>query len=215
MSKANAFNVSQYKPDVFFSSNPPCVTEILANRKFFICGAGGLGSNVAITLARAGAGCLYIADFDRVEPSNLNRQQYYRDQVGKFKVDALEENLLRINPFLRIIKIFEKITSDNCGRLIPQDADVIFECFDKAETKAMLASFCLRERPAVPLITVSGTAGMGDSSEIKIKKGVGKLWIVGDGKTEMNRVNGTIASRVAQVAAMQAHIGICLVLGLE
>jgi sulfur carrier protein ThiS adenylyltransferase len=199
----------------FFSSNPPGVTAQLLAKRVFIAGAGGLGSNVAISLVRAGVADLTIVDFDRVEPSNLNRQQYFRDQVGMLKVEALKENLLRINPDLKIKTIPEKITSSNCGVIIPASAGIIFECFDRAEAKAMIAGFCMRKRSGIPVITVSGLAGTGKCETIKVRKGPGNLWIIGDLKTEMNPGNGTISSRVAYTAALQAHTGIRIMLGLE
>jgi sulfur carrier protein ThiS adenylyltransferase len=199
----------------FFSSNPPGVTEQLRKKCVFIAGAGGLGSNVAISLVRAGVTDLTVADFDRVEPSNLNRQQYFRDQVGMLKVDALKENLLRINPDLKIKTVCEKITPLNCESIIPVSAEIIFECFDKADCKAFLASFCIGKRTPIPLVLVSGLAGLGDCGSIKVRKGPGNSWIVGDLKTEMNPDNGTISSRVAYAAALQAHTGIRILLGLE
>lgn len=199
----------------FFSSNPPGVTAQLREKRVFVAGAGGLGSNVAISLVRAGVSDLTVADFDRVEPSNLNRQQYFRDQVGMLKVDALKENLLRINPDLKIKTISEKITFSNCDVIISASAEIIFECFDRAEAKAMIASFCMKKRPGIPVITVSGLAGTGDCKTIKVRKRHPNLWIVGDLKTEMNPDNGTISSRVAFTAALQAHTGIRIMLGIE
>jgi sulfur carrier protein ThiS adenylyltransferase len=201
--------------DQFFSSNPPGVTEQLREKRVFIAGAGGLGSNVAISLVRAGVTDLTIADFDRVEPSNLNRQQYFRDQVGMLKVDALTENLLRINPDLKIKTVCEKITPLNCKVIISASAEIIFECFDSAEAKAMITGFCMKKRPGIPVIAVSGLAGTGKCGTIKVRKGPANLWIVGDLKTEMNSGNGTISSRVAYAAALQAHTGIRIMLGLE
>jgi sulfur carrier protein ThiS adenylyltransferase len=199
----------------FFASNPPGATEQLRQKRVFIAGAGGLGSNVAVSLVRAGVIDLTIVDFDFVEPSNLNRQQYFRDQVGMLKVDALKENLLRINPELKIITVPEKITSLNCEYIIPASAEIIFECFDRAEAKAMIAGFCMKKRSGIPIITVSGLAGTGKCETIKVRKGPGSLWIVGDLKSEMNPNNGTISTRVAYTAALQAHTGIRIMLGLD
>ena len=199
----------------FFSSNPPGVTEILKGKSVFVAGAGGLGSNVCVMLARAGIGHIIVIDFDLVEASNLNRQQYFRDQVGMPKVTALKENLLRINPELMIDAVEQKLSADNCKELIPEKIDLIFECFDSAAAKAMLASFALSERPGIPAIAVSGVAGLGPCEDIRINRGPGQLYIVGDGTSEMNAETGTIASRVAQVSAVQAHIGIRLLLELK
>ncbi len=203
------------KIPISFSSNPPGVTAQLREKRVFIAGAGGLGSNVAIFLVRAGVADLTVADFDSVEPSNLNRQQYFRDQVGMLKVDALKETLLRINPDLKIKTISQKITPANCKSIISASAEIIFECFDRAEAKAMITGFCMKKRPEIPVIAVSGLAGIGKCGIIKVRKGPANLWIVGDLKTEMNPENGTISSRVAYTAALQAHTGIRIMLGLE
>ncbi len=201
--------------DKYFTSNPPGVTEKLRKKSAFIAGAGGLGSNVAIALVRAGVGSLTIVDFDKVEPSNLNRQQYYRDQVGMMKVEALRMNLARIDPGLDIRTVREKITPDNIDAIIPASADIIFECFDKAEAKAMFANFCLAKLPKIPLVLVSGLAGLAACDSIGVRKGLGSSWIVGDCENEMNPENGTISSRVAFTAALQAHTGIRILLGLD
>lgn len=199
----------------YFSSNPPGTTEKLQTKHVLIAGAGGLGSNVAIALARAGIGSMTVVDYDKVEPSNLNRQQFFRDQIGMMKVDALRMNLARINPDLKIKTVCEKIVPGNCDVIISASAEIIFECFDNAEAKAMLASFCLLKRAKIPLVTVSGLAGLGSCDSIKVRKGPRNSWIVGDGKAEMNPENGTISSRVAFAAALQAHTGIRILLGLE
>ncbi|MFA7230561.1 MAG: sulfur carrier protein ThiS adenylyltransferase ThiF [Victivallaceae bacterium] len=200
--------------NTFFSSNPPGVTEALRKKSVFVAGAGGLGSNVCFMLVRTGIENITVIDFDVVEPSNLNRQQYFRDQVGMPKVVALKENLLRINPDLKINAIQQKLTAENCRALVPADVDLIFECFDQAEAKAMLAAFALSFRPEVPTIAVSGLAGLGPCEDITVTRGIGQLYIVGDGVSEMNSETGTIASRVMQVSAMQAHLGLRLLLDL-
>jgi sulfur carrier protein ThiS adenylyltransferase len=200
--------------DNIFSSNPPGVTEILRDKTVFVAGAGGLGSNVCIMLARAGIGHIIVVDFDCVEASNLNRQQYFRDQIGMPKVTALKENLLRINSELEINTVEAKLSAGNCEELIPEKTDLIFECFDSAAAKAMLTGFALSARPEVPVIAVSGVAGVGPCEDISIKRGPGKLYIVGDGISETDPETGTISSRVSQVAAIQAHTGIRLLLGM-
>ncbi len=196
----------------FFSSNPPELTGKLQNKHFFIAGAGGLGSNVALMLVRAGANRLTIIDFDRIDPQNINRQFYFRDQVGKVKVEALKENLLRINPEIEIDIINTKLTSENCDEIIPETPNIIIECFDEAENKAMLVSFCLKHRPEIPAITVSGLAGDGLLETIKVSSGPGKLQIIGDGVTEVSPQTGTISTRVMYAASIQAHMAIKIVL---
>ena len=104
-----------------------------------IAGLGGLGSNVAFALARLGVGHLHLIDFDRVDLTNLNRQQYLLRHVGMYKTDALKEQLLQINPYLDITTDCVKVTSENLKTLFA-DADIICEAFDNAETKAMFVN---------------------------------------------------------------------------
>jgi len=202
------------KPNIF-SSNPPGLEKILAAKHVFVAGAGGLGSNAAMLLTRAGTGALTIVDFDKVEPSNLNRQFYFLDQLGRPKVDALRENLLRISPSIRITALQEKISESNCGKIMSGNYDLILECFDKAECKAMIASHVLANMPDIPLITVSGLAGAGPSENLVVSRGPGRMYVIGDRVSEMNPATGTVSSRVMVAAAMQAHLGIRILCGLE
>ena len=192
----------------FFSANPPKLTKKLKGRHIFIAGAGGLGSNVAMLLVKAGANKLTIIDFDKIEPANINRQFYFRDQVGLIKVDALKENLLRINPDINIKVNNIKLTPENCDEVISEKPDIILECFDRAESKAMLVAYCLKNRPEVPTITVSGLAGDGPLDTIKVSKGPEKLQIIGDGVTEVSPQTGTLSSRVMYAVSIQAHLAI-------
>lgn len=198
----------------YFSSNPPGLTEALTGKHFFIAGAGGLGSNVAMMLVRAGVKTLTIMDYDKIEEANINRQFYFRDQVGRIKVDALKENLLRINPNIRISVKQAKITAENARNLIPENSDIILECFDCAISKAMLAEFCLKNFPKKPIISVSGLAGTGHLETIKVNKGPGNLLIIGDGKSEAAPETGTLSSRVMFAASIQAHLAIRIVSGI-
>ncbi|MGA2094465.1 MAG: sulfur carrier protein ThiS adenylyltransferase ThiF, partial [Sedimentisphaerales bacterium] len=150
-----------------------------------IAGLGGLGSNVAAALARSGVGKLIIADFDNVEQSNLNRQHYFTDQLGRPKVDCMLENLRRINP--RVEVVGHKVTLD--ANNIPQifaDAAVIAECFDAATTKQMLVETVLVKMGGVKIVSVSGLGGYGKSNEIKTKRVSPRLVLVGDGLTAID-----------------------------
>ena len=104
-----------------------------------ICGLGGLGSNIAVALARAGVGKLILIDFDKVDISNLHRQQYQADQIGLYKTEALTETLKRIAPYVEIVSHSVRMTEENFQELL-QDADIICEAFDDAEAKAMLVN---------------------------------------------------------------------------
>ena len=199
--------------DEFFAANPPGISRILRRKTAFIAGAGGLGSNVAIMLARAGLGALAVADFDNVSPSNMNRQQFTRAQMGMPKTKALAENIRAISPELRFTEINKRLEAGNLEELIPA-ADIIFGCFDRPSCKAELVRFCLSRLPETPLIAVSGLAGMGPVSELKIVQRTPNFYLVGDESSDVGSGVGTISSRVILVAAMQAHVGLRLLCGL-
>ena len=97
-----------------------------------ICGLGGLGSNIAIALARAGVGKLRLIDFDRVDITNLHRQQYKAVQIGDCKADSLASNLREISPYTEVEIVTDKITEENFVALL-KGADIICEAFDSAE----------------------------------------------------------------------------------
>jgi sulfur carrier protein ThiS adenylyltransferase len=196
----------------YFSANPPGLIEKLKSKYLFIAGAGGLGSNVAMMLVRAGLLNISVVDFDVIESSNINRQFYFRDQINQPKVYALKDNLLRINPNVNINAIEERITEENIDKIIPQETDILLECFDCAVSKAMFARFALKNYPEVPTITVSGLAGVHSLDLIKKKSGPGKLIIIGDCRNEATIENGTLSSRVMYAASMQAHEAIRLLM---
>jgi sulfur carrier protein ThiS adenylyltransferase len=188
----------------YFSRRDPAVLDILRRSSVGIAGAGGLGSNVAISLARAGVGRLVIADFDRIEPSNLNRQQYYVDQVGRVKVEALRENLLRVNPF-SVYEIHNiRITRRNAAGIF-RSVDVLVEAFDKAGAKEMLIEACLGRFPGRPIVAASGLAGYGKNRKLRARR-LGNLYICGDEESRCPAGVSPMAPRVGIVANMQANL---------
>ena len=169
-----------------------------------ICGLGGLGSNIAIALARAGIGKLILIDFDRVDITNLHRQQYKADQIGMYKTDALADNLREIAPYIELEAHTERITEENAVTLL-KDADIICEAFDDAECKAMLTNTILSELPDKYLVAASGMAGMGVTNSIKTRRITSKFYLCGDETSEVSDGIGLVAPRVALCAAHQAH----------
>ena len=119
------------------------IQERLNKGRVAISGLGGLGSNVASALARIGVGHLHLIDFDRVDLTNLNRQQYFMRHVGRYKTDALREQLLEINPYLDIRTDCVRVREENIKELFAED-DIICEAFDVPENKAMLVNGVLR-----------------------------------------------------------------------
>lgn len=194
----------------FFSRHPLAVIPILKKAKIGIAGAGGLGSNVAVALARSGVGKLVIADFDRVEPHNLNRQQYFVDQIGEYKVVALEQNLARINPFSDYEVHAVSLDAGNIP-LIYGDVDIMVEAFDSVESKLELLEVWIDKFPGKPVVMGSGMGGYGNNNQICTRRLFENVYVCGDGKTDV-AINPPIAPRVAMVAAMQANLVLELLL---
>ena len=174
----------------------------LKNYTVGIAGAGGLGSNCAVALARVGIGKLIISDFDIVYESNLNRQYFFKDQIGLRKVDALKVNIERINPENEVIDKFIKLDEINIIDIY-KDCDIIVEAFDLAEMKKMLIETCISEFPDKPIVLGLGMAGYGMSNLIKFRQAE-NLYICGDEKSEIADNNPPLAPRVGMVANMQA-----------
>ena len=169
-----------------------------------VCGLGGLGSNIAIALARAGIGKLLLIDFDRVDITNLHRQQYKANQIGIHKADALANNLLEIAPYTEIQPVTEKITEKNVEVLL-KDADVVCEAFDDAAAKAMLVNGVLERLPNCCLVAASGMAGMDTPNTIKTRRVMKRLYLCGDEVSDVADTIGLVAPRVMLCAAHQAH----------
>ncbi len=189
-----------------FSRHEPKVLAALRSATVGVAGAGGLGSNVAISLARAGVGRLILADFDKIEPSNLNRQQFSVKQIGKRKVKALAATLKLLAPFTRVTAHDIKVKAANVDRLFGE-ADLLIEAFDKADEKGMLINAWLHLHPGRPIIAASGLAGYGANSRLKTRK-MGKLYICGDGASQCPPGVSPMAPRVAIVANMQANLAV-------
>jgi len=168
-----------------------------------IAGLGGLGSNVAIAMARLNPAGLIIADFDCVEAGNLNRQQYYPDQIGSHKADAMTTNLKRIAPDLKIEAHKVKLTAENIPQIFAR-ADVIAECFDGPEEKQMIVEIVLRKM-AQPIVSVSGIAGYGRSNEITTKQLSNRLILVGDDVSGIEQDPVLTSTRVGLAAYHQAN----------
>ena len=177
-----------------------------------VCGLGGLGSNIAIALARAGIGKLLLIDFDRVDITNLHRQQYKANQIGLYKADALAENLLEIAPYTEITAVTAKITEENFADLL-KGADVVCEAFDNAEAKAMLVNGVLEQLPDCYLVAASGMAGMDTPNTIRTRKVMKRLYLCGDEVSDVADTIGLVAPRVMLCAAHQAHTVLRIIAG--
>jgi len=197
------------------SSDPRTNAELRARLRactVAIIGCGGLGSNAAQMLVRSGIGRLVLVDHDRVEEDNLNRQFFFRDQIGMLKTEALAENLRRIQPDVDLSLMTERVSSQTLIELV-RSADVIIEAVDTAEAKAMIMDVCTRDLPDVPLVTASGLAGHGSANAIVTERLSDNLYVVGDLTSDVRSGLALFASRVGVAAAAEAHMVVRLLLG--
>ncbi|MFO7962423.1 MAG: sulfur carrier protein ThiS adenylyltransferase ThiF [Desulfobacterales bacterium] len=200
-------NGNQQNPNPFLqgirSYMSPLHLENIRKTRVGIAGAGGLGSNCAVHLVRSGFCRLSIADYDIVEPSNLNRQFFFSDQVGQKKTEKLKENLLRINPEASIRTIDVRLNADNVLPIF-EDCPVVIEALDNAEDKVMMV------RRIVPsgkfFVSVSGIGGWGDSDRITTRKIKDNFYVVGDMVSEVGNHLPPTSAIVAIAAAKQADL---------
>lgn len=190
--------------------NVTASTAKLSAAHVAIAGAGGLGSNIAIALARIGVGTLTLVDFDVIELSNLNRQQYKLSQVGMPKVTALKQNLQEFNPFITIHAYQEKLTPATISKYL-SSADIICEAFDAPQEKAMLLEAVGTQFPAKPLVMATGMAGIHSANTITTKQLRPNLYIAGDGTS--TGAEGLMAPRVMIAAGHEANMITRLILG--
>lgn len=187
------------------------IKEKLENAHVAIAGLGGLGSHIAVMLARSGVGHMLLVDFDTVDVTNLNRQAYLIPQVGMEKTAAMKELLDQINPYLDIEYRQVKVTPDNIQELFA-GYPIVCEAFDKAEQKAMLVQGLLTGFRNTLVISGNGMAGYGDANAVKTQKMMRRLYVCGDGQTDIADGIGLMAPRVSVCAAHQANKVIQIIL---
>lgn len=179
-----------------------------------IAGIGGLGSHVAVMLARSSIRKLVLADFDCVDESNLKRQSYYYNQIGLKKTDALAGQLKSINPFLEIETHFVKVDEQNAAEIF-KECRIVCEAFDKKEEKAMLVNTLLEQLPDTILISGSGMAGIESSNLICTARAFQRLYVCGDGVTEADGQVRLTAARVCICAGHEANMVLRLLNGYK
>ena len=187
--------------------------EKLRAARVAVVGLGGLGSNIAIMLTRMGVGHLHLIDFDIVDVSNLHRQQYFIEQVGLYKTEALANTLSKINPYIDLELSCVKVDERNLVALL-KDETIICEALDKAETKALLVNGVLGNFTDKIIVAASGMAGLGDGNLIQARRISKNLYLCGDGVSDCES-ESLYAARVALCAAQQAHLVQRIILGLE
>lgn len=189
----------------------PKVYQKVKASRVAIAGLGGLGSNIALMLARTGVGTLHLIDFDTVEPSNLNRQQYMVSHLGMKKTDALKAEIAQINPYVCVICDCVRVTDENCAELFKDDR-IVCEAFDKADAKALLVNNLLESRKDVYVVSASGMAGFERSNSIVTRKITDRLYLCGDGTSEARQGSGLMSPRVTICAAHQANAVLRIIL---
>ena len=197
------------------SANPyltPAERAVLEKVRIGVAGAGGLGSNCAMHLVRSGIRHLVVADFDVVGESNLNRQFFFRDQLGMKKVDALKANLLRIDPEADVQAVDVRLDAASTRELF-EDCDIVVEAFDVVEAKTMILSTLMPL--GMRLVTASGLAGWGKSNAMRVRKMGANVVVVGDGETGVATDVAPASPRVGIAAAMEANAVIAWLLGLD
>lgn len=192
----------------------PWMYEKISSGSVAIAGLGGLGSQIAVMLARAGVGELFLVDFDQVELTNLNRQAYDITHLGCPKTEALAEILKRINPYLGITVRNERVTEENAASFF-RGYPILCEAFDQPKQKAMLVNTVLEQCAGTVVISGIGMAGYGSANTITTQRKMKRLYVCGDGETELDSGTCLISSRVMVCAAHQANMAIRLLLGEE
>jgi sulfur carrier protein ThiS adenylyltransferase len=199
---------------MMMARHTPNVHKRLKQSKVAIAGLGGLGSNIAVMLARIGVGQLLLVDFDIVEPSNLNRQSYYISHLGLPKTIALKKQLEEINPFIKIETETVKITEENVKQLF-NGYDIICEAFDKPDQKSILINTALELLPNSKIVSGSGMAGYESSNLIKTTNPMKRLYLCGDLENAARVGRGLMAPRVNICAGHQANMILRLLIGIE
>ncbi len=176
-----------------------------------VCGLGGLGSNVAVSVARAGVGTLLLIDYDKVDISNLHRQQYSISQLGMYKAEAMKQTLSEISPYCNVITHTVKLTEENLSLLV--DCGIVCECFDNAECKAMLVNGVAENYPEKYIVAASGMSGLHTANRIQTKRFGKRLYICGDGTSDVADDGTLFAPRVMLCAAHQANTVLRIIAG--
>lgn len=196
------------------SRHTPGVHRAVRTARVGVAGLGGLGSQVALALARTGIGTLVLADFDVVEPSNLNRQQYFVDQIGQPKTRALADNLRRVNPYVTLELHNVLLDPKNVPEIF-RDCRVLVEAFDRADQKAMIVETALDALQDTWIVAASGLAGYGPADAIGSHRLGPRLFVVGDLESEARPGMGLMAPRVGVAAHAQANLALRILLGEE
>lgn len=206
------FPISKQELDRAFDARfPASIAEALRNARVAIAGLGGLGSNIAVMLARSGVGQLFLVDFDTVDTTNLNRQAYGISHLGMPKTQAIRQILADINPYLDIRTEQVRVTEENAAKLF-SDWPILCEAFDKPDQKSMLISTVLAQCPATTMVSGNGMAGYAEANSIRTEQRLKRLYVCGDQSTDVGNGIGLMAPRVAVCAGHEANTVVRLIL---
>ena len=203
----------ELKEEDLLKRNVKGISKKLKKTRVCILGLGGLGSNVAVLLARSGIGYLKLVDFDIVEASNLNRQQYKISHIGIKKTEAMKSIIKEINPFVEVDILDIKVDRENIYSIVG-DSEIVVEAFDRAETKAMILEELLTDKNKI-IVSASGMAGLGSANEIVTRKIKDNFYLIGDNYSDYEEYSGIMSTRVMICAAHQANVVLRLILGEE
>ena len=201
----------ELKEEDLLKRNVKGISKKLKKTRVCILGLGGLGSNVAVLLARSGIGYLKLVDFDIVEASNLNRQQYRISHIGIKKTEAMKSIIREINPFVEVDILNIKVYRENIYSIVG-DIEIVVEAFDRAETKAMTFEELLTNKNKI-VVSASGMAGLGSANEIVTRKIKDNFYLIGDNYSDYEEYSGIMSTRVMLCAAHQANTVLRLILG--
>lgn len=200
----------ELKEEDLLKRNVKGISKKLKKTRVCILGLGGLGSNVAILLARSGIGFLKLVDFDTIEASNLNRQQYRVSHIGMKKTEAMKSIIREINPFVEVDILDIKVDRENIYSIVG-DIEIVVEAFDRAETKAMTLEELLTDKNKI-VVSASGMAGLGSANEIVTRKIKDNFYLIGDNYSDYEEYSGIMSTRVMICAAHQANMVLRLIL---
>nr|WP_310787741.1 sulfur carrier protein ThiS adenylyltransferase ThiF [Fusobacterium nucleatum] len=200
----------ELKEEDLLKRNVKGISKKLKKTRVCILGLGGLGSNVAVLLTRSGIGYLKLVDFDIVEASNLNRQQYRISHIGIKKTEAMKSIIREINPFVEVDILDIKVDRENIYSIVG-DIEIVVEAFDRAETKAMTLEELLTDKNKI-VVSASGMAGLGSANEIVTRKIKDNFYLIGDNYSDYEEYSGIMSTRVMICAAHQANMVLRLIL---
>ena len=200
----------ELKEEDLLKRNVKGISKKLKKTRVCILGLGGLGSNVAVLLARSGIGYLKLVDFDIVEASNLNRQQYRISHIGIKKTEAMKSIIREINPFVEVDILDIKVDRENIYSIVG-DIEIVVEAFDRAETKAMILEELLTDKNKI-VVSASGMAGLGSANEIVTRKIKDNFYLIGDNYSDYEEYSGLMSTRVMLCAAHLANMVLRLIL---